>query len=92
MSERASDKALDHLHATVAMLLTNELSRACIRAEENPGDPGKAISPQLISQAIKFLKDNGVAASATSPRLDDLTAKLADLDLDDEVLSGMTPQ
>lgn len=92
MSERASEKKLDELHATVAMLLTNELSRACIRAEENPSDPNKAISPQLISQAIKFLKDNGVAASATSPRLDDLTAKLADLDLDDEVLSGMTPQ
>ncbi|WP_292046146.1 MULTISPECIES: hypothetical protein [unclassified Brevundimonas] len=92
MSERASEKKLDELHATVAMLLTNELSRACIRAEENPSDPNKAISPQLISQAIKFLKDNGVAASATSPRLDDLTAKLADLDLDDEVLSGMTAQ
>lgn len=92
MSERASEKKLDELHATVAMLLTNELSRACIRAEENPSDPNKAISPQLISQAIKFLKDNGVAASATSPRLDDLTAKLADLDLDDEALSGMTAQ
>ena len=92
MSGRASEKALDQLHAVVAMLLSNELDRAMNRAEENPDDPGKAISPQLIAQAIKFLKDNGVAASATSPRLDDLTAKLADLDLDDEVLSGMTPQ
>ncbi len=74
------------------MLLTNELSRACIRAEENPSDPNKAISPQLISQAIKFLKDNGIAASATSPRFADLTAKLADIDLEEESLSGMTPQ
>lgn len=92
MSERASEKKLDELHATVAMLLTNELSRACIRAEENPSDPNKAISPQLISQAIKFLKDNGIAASATSPRFADLTAKLADIDLEEESLSGMTPQ
>jgi len=92
MSGRASEKKLDELHAVVALLLSNELNRACIRAEENPGDPSKAISPQLIAQAIKFLKDNGVAATASSPRLDDLTAKLADLDLDDEVLSGMTPQ
>lgn len=92
MTDRATEKAMDQLHATVALLLSNELSRACIRAEENPSDPSKAISPQLIAQAIKFLKDNGVAASATSPRLDDLTAKLADIDLEDEVLSGMTPQ
>ncbi|WP_313011166.1 hypothetical protein [Brevundimonas sp.] len=92
MSGRASDKALDQLHAAVAMLLSNELDRATWRAEADPSDPSKAISPQLIAQAIKFLKDNGVAASASSPRLDDLTAKLADLDLDDEVLSGMTPQ
>lgn len=58
MSDRASEKELDQLHAVVAMLLSNELSRACIRAEENPSDPGKAISPQLIAQAIKFLKDS----------------------------------
>nr|WP_315025125.1 hypothetical protein [Brevundimonas diminuta] len=92
MSGRASEKALDQLHATVALLLSNELDRATWRAEASPNDPSAAISPQLISQAIKFLKDNGVAASATSPRFDDLTAKLADIDLEDEVLSGMTPQ
>lgn len=74
------------------MLLSDELDRALNRAEAKPDDPGAAISPQLISQAIKFLKDNGVAASAISPRFDDLAAKLADLDLDDEVLAGMTAQ
>ena len=92
MSDRASDKALDRLHAAVAMLLSNELDRASIRAETDPDDPAAAISPQLLSQAIKFLKDNGIAASANSPRFADLTAKLADIDLEEESLSGMTPQ
>lgn len=92
MSERASEKAMDELHATVALLLNNELSRACIRAETKPDDPSAAISPQLLSQAIKFLKDNGVSAPVGSSRTADLQSKLMDLDLDDEILNNLTPQ
>lgn len=87
---RASEKALDDLHAAVASLLKNELQRAANRAETKPDDPSHAISPQLLSQAIKWLKDNGVSAPAGAMRTEDLAAQLADLDLDDEILSDMT--
>lgn len=89
---RASEKAMDQLHAAVALLLSNELDRASFRAESKPDDPGAAISPQLLSQAIKFLKDNGVSAPVGSSRVADLETKLMDLDLDDEILNNLTPQ
>lgn len=91
-TDRASEGQLDTMHRLVAMLLSNELDRANIRAEMNPNDPSFAISPQLISQALKFLKDNGVSAPAGAKAVEDLKAQLLDLDLDDEILSGMTPQ
>ncbi|MFZ4166502.1 hypothetical protein [Brevundimonas sp. NPDC058933] len=92
MSGRASEKAMDQLHAAVALLLSNELDRASFRAESKPDDPSAAISPQLLSQAIKFLKDNGVSAPVGSSRVADLESKLRDLDLDDEILNNLTPQ
>ncbi|ANC53517.1 hypothetical protein A4249_07495 [Brevundimonas sp. GW460-12-10-14-LB2] len=88
---RASEGELDTMHRLVALLLSNELDRANLRAEMNPNDPSYAISPQLISQALKFLKDNGVSAPAGSKVVEDLAAQLTDLDLDAEILSGMTP-
>ena len=88
---RASEGELDTMHRLVALLLSNELDRANTRAEMNPNDPSFAISPQLISQALKFLKDNGVSAPAGSKVVEDLAAQLTDLDLDAEILSGMTP-
>jgi hypothetical protein len=88
---RASEGELDTMHRLVALLLSNELDRANIRAEMNPNDPSFAISPQLISQALKFLKDNGVSAPAGSKVVENLAAQLADIDLDAEMLSGMTP-
>lgn len=88
---RASEGELDTLHRLVATLISNELDRANIRANQNPDDPAKAISPQLISQALKFLKDNGVSAPAGSKVVENLAAQLADIDLDAEMLSGMTP-
>ena len=88
---RASEGELDTMHRLVALLLSNELDRANLRAEMNPNDPSFAISPQLISQALKFLKDNGVSAPAGSKVVEDLAAQLTDLDLDAEILSGMTP-
>jgi len=87
---RASEGSLDGLHKLIAMLLSNELDRASNRAEMHPDDPAFAISPQLLSQALKFLKDNNISAPASSPRGEDLLGKLAALDLDDEVLSGLT--
>jgi hypothetical protein len=88
---RASEGELDTMHRLVALLLSNELDRANLRAEMNPNDPSYAISPQLISQALKFLKDNGVSAPAGSKVVENLAAQLADIDLDAEILSGMTP-
>ena len=88
---RATEGELDTMHRLVALLLSNELDRANLRAEMNPNDPSFAISPQLISQALKFLKDNGVSAPAGSKVVEDLAAQLTDLDLDAEILSGMTP-
>ena len=90
MSSRATEQAMDKLHATVATLLTNELQRTANRAEAKPDDPANAISPQLLSQAIKWLKDNGVSAPAGAKRTEDLAAQLADLDLDEETLAAMT--
>lgn len=87
---RATEKAMDDLHSALAKLLTNELERASNRAESNPDDPAYAISPQLLSQAIKWLKDNNVSAPAGSKRVENLAAQLADLDLDDETLAAMT--
>lgn len=80
---RASDKAMDALHAAVAAVLASELKKA-----ENPDFE---LSPQMLSQAIKFLKDNGVSAPTGSKVVEDLAAQLTDLDLDAEILSGMTP-
>lgn len=70
---RASESALDALHAAVAQVLTDALQ----------GTEEDAPSPQMIAQAIKFLKDNGVDAPAKSARLSGLAAALADLSVDE---------
>ncbi|WP_145960511.1 hypothetical protein [Novosphingobium meiothermophilum] len=70
---RAKESALDALHAKVADVLTTALS----------GSGETAPSPQMISQAIKFLKDNGVDAPAKSRRVSNLAAALEELDLDE---------
>ena len=67
---RASESALDALHAKVAEVLTAGLK-------------GEDPSPQFIAQAIKFLKDNGVDAPAKSARISELASALRDLDLDE---------
>lgn len=72
---RASEGALDGLHAAVATVLTDALK----------GTGDKAPSPQMLAQAIKFLKDNGVDAPAKSERISNLEAALDDLDLDNVV-------
>lgn len=88
---RATEAELDKMHAQVAVLLANELDRAAYRATLNPADPAQAVSPQLISQALKFLSNAGVTAPATAKRAENLASKLADLDLDLESVTGIQP-
>lgn len=71
---RATENALDALHAKVAEVLTDALK-----------DKEKA-TPAMISQALKFLKDNHVDAPAKSKRLQDLTSALDDLDTDEAAI------
>lgn len=68
---RASEAALDALHAAVAEVLSKGLS-----GEAPP-------TPQMIAQAIKFLAVNGITAPAGSKRMSGLEQALADLDLDE---------
>lgn len=79
---RALETALDALHAMASDTLATELKRALTRAQASPEDPSCAVNPQLIDKVLKFLKDNGVTAPASSPRVDALAQELKDLDLD----------
>ena len=80
MSGRASESQLDLLHGLLTAALTDELKSAIKRAMD-PVNP-QPLNPQLLDKAIKFLKDNGVSAPASSPKVDRLAATLEDLDLD----------
>ena len=73
MARRADDKALDGLHALVAEVLAKSLE-------------AESVSPQMLAQAIKFLKDNGVDAPAASPRISNLERALAELDPSEDEL------
>lgn len=88
---RASEALLDQLHAMLADDIIAELKRARERAELHPDDPQKAISPQLLDKAMKMLAMSGVTAPATSKRAEDVAAKLADLNLDEEILDRLRP-
>lgn len=72
----ASTKELEGLHALVAKVLKTELTAE--RTDEN----GEVIpvSPQLLSQAIKFLKDNGIepAKDVNNAALDALAQEVKD--------------
>lgn len=80
---RASDALLDAIHGLVADGLRQEIERA-MKAKDENGNP-VPINPQLLDKAMKFLKDNGVDAPASSPKVDSLALQLADLDLEDVV-------
>jgi hypothetical protein len=67
---RASSDALDALHAAVADVLTAKLK-------------GDGVEAKDIAVAIKFLKDNGVDAPATSPRFSGIVEELKNLQVDD---------
>jgi hypothetical protein len=78
---RATEGALDGLHAAVATVLTEALK----------GKGENAPSPQMLAQAIKFLKDNGIDAPAKSERLTGLAAALRDIDLEEVANEGLRP-
>lgn len=65
MSKAAKMDALEALHAAVADVLKVQLQ-------------GEEVSPQMIAQAIKFLKDNGVepAKDADTSALDALQERV----------------
>jgi hypothetical protein len=98
---RASNEALDALHGLLAGSMTDELKRAIERAKapvmvpEDPAVPNgpqkknpnyEPLSPKLLAVAIKFLKDNGVDAPASSKRFSPLIEELENLNVDDPTL------
>ncbi len=72
---RATDTAMDALHAAVADTLKDELTKA------RKGEGG--VPSSLLNAVIKFLKDNGVDAPAKSERLNTLADELMAIDLDE---------
>lgn len=84
---RAKESALDELHALVAQVLAGAIqtrTRDVFDKDGNKtGTEDIEPSPQMISQAIKFLKDNGIDAPAKSQRMSNLAAALQDLDTDE---------
>ena len=68
---RASSDALDALHAKVAEVLKDAVSS------------GEADN-KILAVAIKFLKDNGIDAPASSPRFSGLIDELKNLDVHED--------
>lgn len=82
---RAAERELDALHGVVATILKDAITPEVI----DLGEGKKKVvypSPQMIAQAIKFLKDNGIDAPAKSKRMSDLASALDDLDTDDAAM------
>lgn len=75
---RASEDALDALHAALAKTMLAELKAA--KASDEP------IPAALLSAVAKFLKDNGIDAPSRNTALGDLARELGDLDLDEAAL------
>ena len=87
---RATSDLLDSLHGLVAGALKDELVRA-MSAKDEDGNP-VPINPQLIDKALKFLKDNAITAPLGNKPVSDLSAALADLDLEDTAINMRTMQ
>lgn len=65
MSTKATTGELGGLHALIARTLSNEIEKA--------KDLEDGVPPQLLAQAIKFLKDNNITASdADDPEMQKL--------------------
>lgn len=70
---RASETALDSLHALLSETLQQELKRY--------KDANEAVPPALLAQCIKFLKDNGIDSPQRAKKtLDTLAEAMPDFD------------
>lgn len=78
---RATNEALDALHALQAEALVAELKAAKERKDEN-GNP-VPIPAALLNAVTKFLKDNGIDAPASARRFDSIVDQLRDMDPDE---------
>lgn len=97
---RATDDALDGLHALAAEAMGDELKRNIERSklpktitvevdgkkETRPNPDYEPLDTKLLQVARQFLKDNGIDAPEAAPRFNDLTAQLRDLNVDDPSL------
>lgn len=82
---RATDSALDALHALAAESMTDELRRNLERAKLPKDDPNyEPLSPKLLGVIRAFLKDNGIDIPESSPRFNNLTDQLRNLDVGDD--------
>jgi hypothetical protein len=75
MSKAAKVDYLEALHKTVAETLMSAMK-------------GEDVTPQLLAQAIKFLKDNGIepARDADTSVLDALAKKVGEIVTDEDAL------
>src|SRR5690349_14565360 len=98
-SKRATDAALDALHALMASAQAEELTRALERArlpkripdpedltgrKTIPNPEYAELSPKLLGVIRAFLKDNGIDAPTTSERFSPLVEQLRNLDVGEE--------
>lgn len=90
---RATDAALDALHALAAESMSDELRRNLERARQPkmicedgemvPNPEYEPLSPKLLGVVRAFLKDNGIDAPASSERFDSIVDQLRDLEPDE---------
>lgn len=63
MTDKATEKELSGLHGIVAKTLKEQLeAKATIIGEDGEPIEMSMVTPAIIAQAIKFLKDNNVTA------------------------------
>lgn len=75
---RATESELELLHAAVAKVLREQIGGQTITILGDDGEEKEVnlASPQIIAQAIKFLKDNSITAT---PEVGDDLNDLADM-------------
>jgi len=77
---KATESELEQLHAVVAKVLKDQLeAKATVVNEEGETIEMSMVTPAILAQAIKFLKDNNITAVAeVGDDLDDLANMLKD--------------
>lgn len=75
---KATESELELLHATVARVLREQLEGQTMNIVGEDGEKKEInlASPQMVAQAIKFLKDNNITAT---PEIGDDLNDLADM-------------